>query len=66
MPVKTNIATPTATMATPANGVYGAVEKLGKQVVLLAKSRNPLNVFDKGYMPTGTVWDELGIKLVSS
>ena len=66
MPVKTNIAVPTTTMSTPANGVYGAVEKLGKQVVLLAKSRNPLNVFDKGYIPTGTVWDELGIKLVSS
>ena len=66
MPVKTNIADPTTTMPNTTNGVYGAVEKLGKQVVLLAKSRNPLNVFDKGYIETGTIWEELGIKLVSS
>lgn len=66
MALKTNIADPSTTLGTPANGVYGAVEKLGKQVVLLARSRNPMNVFDKGYIPTGTLWEELGIKMVSS
>lgn len=66
MALKTNITDPSAAMTTPANGVYGAVEKLGKQVVLLARSRNPMNVFDKGYIPTGTIWEELGIKMVES
>ena len=66
MALKTNIATPAANPTATANPTYGDIEKIGKLVVVQAKSRNPLNVFDAGYLPTGKIWEELGIPFVAS
>ena len=66
MALKTNIATPAANPTATANPTYGDIEKIGKMVVVQAKSRNPLNVFDAGYLPTGKIWEELGIPFVTS
>ena len=66
MALKTNIANPALQPTPTTNATYGALEKIGQMTVLLAKSYNPLNVFDYGYLGTGTIFDEIGIPFVGS
>ena len=65
------LATPTAGAPTFAdtenvNDVYGMIEKVGRQVISAAKARNPMDVFDKGFLEYGSTIEDVVIKAAVS